>query len=146
MEDGGWHFLKFLHQPFAGCDGLAQDGINERSNGCFAGLYGFVDGGVIRNVQDKQLAEADAEDVARFGIEFSLAEFPDPVIKDAAVAKDSEEDGLQESAVGRRKHASLRMSLDKAFRIVVAFGPCSEGGDGGLADVEVLGRQNSILI
>lgn len=29
------------------------------------------------------------------------------------------------------------MAIDQRFRIVVSFGPCAEGGNGGLADVEV---------
>jgi hypothetical protein len=32
------------------------------------------------------------------------------------------------------------MALDEAFGIVVTFRPCPEGGDGGLADVEVFSR------
>ena len=59
---------------------------------------------------------------------------------DAAVAEDSEEDGLQERAIGGGKHAALGVALDEAFRVIMPLRPRAEGGDGGLADVEVLRR------
>jgi len=143
VEDGGGHVVEFLHQLFAGGDRLAEAGVDEGTDGGFARLDGLVDGGVIRDVEDEELAEADAEDIAGFGIEFPLPEFGYPMVEDAAVAEDAEEDRLEKAAVGRGKHPSLGMALDEAFGIVMAFRPGAEGGDGGLADVEVFGRQNS---
>jgi hypothetical protein len=60
----------------AGDDCLAEDCVDECADRGFARLDGFVDGGVVRNVEDEDLAEADAEDIASFGIEFSLPETP----------------------------------------------------------------------
>ncbi len=61
------------------------------------------------------------------------------MIENAAVAKDTEEDGLEESAIGGGEHATLGVAIDEGFRVIVAFRPCTEGGDGGLADVKVFG-------
>ena len=86
---------------FAGCDGLAEDGIDQRSDRGFARLDGFVDGGVIGDVENEDLAETDAEDIAGLGIEFSLPEFCYLVIEYAAVAEDTEQDCLKQSAIRR---------------------------------------------
>ena len=137
MEDGRWKFLEFVDQALAGGDCFAQDSVDERADRGFSGLYGFVDRSVVRDVEDEDLAETDAEDIAGFGVEFALAEFCDPVIDEAAVAEDAKENSLQQSAVGGGEHASLGVAVDEAFGVIVAFGPGAEGGDGGLADVEV---------
>jgi hypothetical protein len=139
MEDGGRHFIKLLHEAFAGGDGLAEDGVDQGADGGFPGLDGFVDGGVVGDVEDEDLAEADAEDVAGIGVELAMAELADPVIQDAAVTEDAEKDGLQKRAVGGGKHAALGVALDEAFRVIMPLCPGTEGGDGGLADVEIFG-------
>ena len=128
----------------AGGDRLAEDGVDEGADGGFARFDGFVDGGVVGDVEDEDLAEADAEDVAGFGIKFALPEFPYPMVEEAAVAEDAEEDGLQQPAVRCGKHAPLGVALDEAFCIIMTFRPGAEGGDGGLADMEVLGGHETL--
>lgn len=54
---------------------------------------------MVGDLEDEELAEADAEDIACLRIEFALAEFTYPEIEDATVAEDTEEDGLQEGAI-----------------------------------------------
>lgn len=76
---------------------------------------------MIGEVEDEDLAESDAEDVAGFGIEFAFAEGADPFVEEAAVAEDSEEDGLEEAAVGVGELAALGVALDEGFGVVVAF-------------------------
>jgi hypothetical protein len=38
----------------------------------------------------------------------------------------------------------LGVAIDQGFRIVMAFGPGAEGGDSGLADVEVFGGHETL--
>jgi hypothetical protein len=140
VEDGGRHVVELLHEALAGGDRFAEDGVNERADGGFAGLDGFVDGGVVGDVEDEDLAEADAEDIAGVGVELAVAEFADPMVEDASVAEDTEQDGLEEGAVCGGKHATLRVALDEAFRVIMSLRPGAEGGYGGLADVEIFGR------
>jgi hypothetical protein len=137
VDDGGREVVEFFHEAFAGGDGATQDGVDEGADGGFSGLDGFVDGGVVGDVEDEDLAEADAEDIAGFGVEFAFAEFGYPMVEEAAVAEDAEEDGLEEGAIRLGEHAALGVAFDEAFGVVLAFCPCAEGGDGGLADVEV---------
>lgn len=138
VEDWGRKVIELFEQAFAVGDGFAQDCIDERTDAGFSGFHSFVHSGVVGDVEDEDLAEANAEDVAGISVEFALAEFANPVIQYAAVAKHAKQDGLKQSAVGGGKHASLGVAIDQSFRVVVAFRPCSECGDGGLADVEVL--------
>ena len=98
---------------------------------------------MFRDAEDQQLAKSDAQDVARFGIEFPLAEAADPVVEQAAVAQHTEQDGLQQAAVRLAEHAAVGVAVDQRFRVVVALGPGMEGRDGGLTDVEVLGRHGA---
>ena len=51
----------------------------------------------------------------------------------------AEEDRLQQPAVRGGKHAAVGVALDQGLGVVMALGPGAEGGDGGLADVEVFG-------
>lgn len=140
VEGGGVHVLKILHEFFTSGNGLAEDGVDEGADGRFACLDSFVDGGVVGDFEDEELAEADAEDVACFCIEFAFAEISYPAIEEAAVTENTEEYGLQEGAILWREHATLGVALDEGFCVIVAFRPCSECGDGGLADVEVFCR------
>jgi hypothetical protein len=55
----------------------------------------------------------------------AIAEIADPMIEQAAVTKHSEEDRLQEPAVGRAQLAALRVTLDQGFGVVMALGPCA---------------------
>lgn len=75
VEDGGREVVELFEQAFAGDDGFAQDRIDEGADAGFSGFDGFVDGGVIGDIEDEDLAEADAEDIAGIGIEFAIAEF-----------------------------------------------------------------------
>ncbi len=59
VEDWGRKVVELFEQAFAVGDGFAQDRINERADACFSGFDGFVNGGVIGDVEDEDLAEAD---------------------------------------------------------------------------------------
>jgi len=69
-----------IQQALARGGGAAQHGIDEAADVGLAGFHGFIDGGVVGQIQDQQLAEADAQDIAGFRIEFAIAEFADPVV------------------------------------------------------------------
>lgn len=101
VEDGWAHFIQLFHEVFSGGNGFSQNRIDERADGSFACFDRFVHRCVIRDIEDEKLAETDAEDIARFGIEFALAEFSYPMIEKAAMAEDSEEDCLKERTVCR---------------------------------------------
>jgi hypothetical protein len=100
---------------------------------------------MVGDVKDKNLAEADAEDIAGIGVELAFAEFPNPVIQDAAVTEDSEQDGLQESTIRGGKHAALGVALDEAFRVIMPLRPSAEGRDGGLADMEIFRGHETLI-
>ena len=138
MAEGGGEFLEVLGEAFAGRDGAAQDGIDEAADGSPGAFHRFIDRGVIGDAEDEQLADADAEDVAGFVIEFAFAEEADPVIEQAAVSEDGEEDGIEEGAVGGGEVVPIGVAFDERFGVVVALGPGAEGGDGGAADVFAL--------
>jgi hypothetical protein len=65
------------------------------------------------------------------------------VVDHPPVTQHAEEDGLQETAVGGREFATLGVPFYQSFGIVMALGPGTERGDGGLADVEILGWHGS---
>ena len=60
VEDWGRKVVELFEQVVAISDGFAQDRIDERADAGFSGFDGFVDGGVIGDVEDENLAEADA--------------------------------------------------------------------------------------
>ena len=97
--DGGIEIAKVLGKSFAGCDGAAEDGIDESADGGPGAVHRFVDGGVIGDAEDEKLADADAKDIAGFVIEFSFAEEIDPMVEETAVAEDAEEDRIEQSPV-----------------------------------------------
>ena len=100
VEDWGRKVVELFEQTFAVGDRFAQDRIDERADAGFSGFHSFVHSGVVGDVEDEDLAQADAEDVASIGVEFSLAEFTNPMIEDAAMTENTEEDGLEQSAIG----------------------------------------------
>jgi hypothetical protein len=97
-------------------------------------------GGMIRQSENKELAKSNPQNVAGVGVELAVAEFRNPVIEEAAVSQHSEKDGLKQTAVLRGKLTSVGMTLDEGLGVVVTFRPGMKGGDGGLADVEILRR------
>jgi hypothetical protein len=92
---------------------------------------------VFGDVENEELAEADAEDVARLVVELALAQGRDPVVEEAPVAKDGEENAVEQGAVLGRQVVALGMPLDEGFGVDVPLGPGTEGGDGGAPDVFV---------
>jgi hypothetical protein len=144
VDDWWRQVVELFEQAFSGYDGFAQDRIDEGADAGFSSLDGFVDGGVVGDVEDEDLAEADAEDVTGIGIEFAIAEFGNPMIEYAAVTEDAEKDGLEEAAIGGGEFAALGVAIDEGLRVVMAFSPCAERGYGSLADVEVFGWHETI--
>ena len=55
------------------------------------------------------------------------------------MAQHAEEDRLEQAAVRGGEFAALCVAFDQGLGVVMALGPGAEGGDGGLADVEVFG-------
>jgi hypothetical protein len=49
---------------------------------------------MVGNAEYEDLAQPDAQDIARFGVGLAIAEFADPVIEKTAVAQHAEEDCL----------------------------------------------------
>lgn len=125
VDDGGGEIAE-VEEALAGGDGAAEDGVDEGADAGFSGFDGFVDGGMVGDAEDEDLDEADAEDVAGFGVELAVAEFADPVVEEAAVAEDAEEDGLEQSAVLGGKHAAVGVAVDEGFCVVVALCPRAE--------------------
>jgi hypothetical protein len=66
------------------------------------------------------------------------------MVEHAAVAEDAEKDGLQERAIRGGEHAALGVALDEAFRVIMTLRPGAEGGDGGLADMEIFGGHETL--
>ena len=60
------------------------------------------------------------------------------------MAQHAEEDGLQQAAVWRGKLATLGMTLDEGLGVIVSLSPGVEGGNSGLADVEVFGGHEGV--
>ena len=139
VGDGQREIGDFIEQAFAGNDGAAQHGIHQAAHAGFSGLHRFIDGGMFGDAEDQELAQPDTQDVARFRVHFSIAEFADPVIEQAAVAQHAEKNRLEQSAVGGGKHAAVGVAVHQRLGVIVAFRPSAEGGNGGLADVEIFG-------
>ena len=97
-------------------------------------------GGMIRQAEDEKLAKPNPQNVAGVRVELAVTELGDPVIKEPTVSQHSEKDGLKQTTVLRGKLTAVGMSLDEGFSVVVTFSPGMKGGDGGLADVEILRR------
>ena len=84
-----------VEQRLAGDGGAAEHGVDQAADAGFSGFDGFIDGGVVGEIEDEQLAQPDAQDVAGFRIHLTIAEFTDPVVEQAAVAQHSEENRLE---------------------------------------------------
>ena len=73
-------------------------------------------------------------------IEFPLAKHADPMIQEAPVPQDGEEDAVKESPVGLREMVPPGVSLDQGVSVEIAFGPCSQGRNGSTADILIRHR------
>jgi hypothetical protein len=128
-----------VEQAFARERGASQHRVDQTADAGFPRLHRLVDCRVIGQAEDQQLAQPDPQDIPRFRIHLAVAQLADPVVEQSPVAQHTEENRLQEPAVGGRKLATLGMALDERVGIVMPFGPGAESGNGGLADVEIFG-------
>jgi hypothetical protein len=137
VGDGQGKLGDIVEQALARHDGPPQHGIDQAAHAGFSGFHGFVDRRMFGNAEDQELAKSDPQHVACFRIHLAVAQFADPVVQQPPVAQHAEKDCLQQAAVGGGKHAAVGMAVDQGFGVIVAFRPGTEGGDGGLADVEI---------
>lgn len=90
VEEGRVEFAHFADHAGAGVRNATQNGVDEAANGRAGAVDGFVDGGVVGKLQNDDLANADAEDVEGFGVNFSVTNFANPVIDQGAIAQNAE--------------------------------------------------------
>lgn len=98
----GWGQLGKIEERFFGRCCFAHDRIDQAPDRRFAEVDGFKHRGVVGKLQDEQLAEPDAQDVARLVVEFPFSQLTDPMVEQPAVAEDAENDGIQESSIRGR--------------------------------------------
>ena len=94
---------------------------------------------MIRDAEDEELGDTDAQDVACLVVELATAELGNPVIEQPAVTQDGGDDCLKKCAIGAAQAVSGGVTFDQRVHIRVSLRPCPEGGDGGAADVGCLG-------
>ena len=120
--------------------GAAQDGVDEAA-GAPGGGHGFVHGGVFGDLEDQNLAKADAQAPAAAVVEVLVfGEHGDPVVQQGEIPQGGEDDVAQEGGV---RQAELAVALDVVHEIggkAPAPGPLAEDiqrhaadGGGGLA-------------
>ena len=117
----------FREERLARSDRSSQDGIDQSANGAAGTGYRFIHRRVIRNAEEEKLADPNPEDVACFVIEFPLAQHSDPVIQQAAIAQDGEEDTVEEGAISGGEAVAPGMPIDQSLGINVSLRPRAQG-------------------
>ena len=93
--------LSFLKEFGSGADRVAQDAIDQRSISPTGQLHGFVNRGVLRRLEKKQLIEAQPEQIARIMVEMTGPEFVNPKIEQDQAPENSVEKFGGKGAIGR---------------------------------------------
>lgn len=122
--------LSCAHRP-------AEDRVYQSTHGPPGAGHCFVYGCVIRDSQKQELAYPDPQNIPGFVIQFPLAQHADPVIEQASVPQDSEQDAVEERPVGRGEAVASCVPLDQGIGIEVPLGPGSQGRNGSAADILV---------
>ena len=122
-----------IEEPLSGGGRAAHHGVDKSPDGALPQLHRFKDRGVVRELEDQKLAEAHAQDIARFVVQLPLPQFPDPMVEQPEIPQHAQHDGIQEGTVRRGEVVAGCMPFDQVFGIGVPFRPGPEDGDGGAA-------------
>jgi hypothetical protein len=125
--EGRRELVAFREERLARSDGPSQDGIDQSANGAAGTGHRFIHRRMIRNAEEEKLADPNPEDIACFVIEFPFAQHPDPVIQQAAIAQDGEEDAVEEGAISGGEAVATGMPIDQGLGINVSFRPRAQG-------------------
>jgi hypothetical protein len=92
--------LRFLKEFGSGANRVAQDAIDQRSISPTGQLHGFENCGVLRSLEEKQLIEAQPEQIARIMVDMTGPELADPKIEQDQVPQNTVEKFGDKGAIG----------------------------------------------
>ena len=84
-------------------DGVAENAINERPILTIRELHRFVDGGVLRSLEKKQLIQSQPQQITRIVIEMTGTKLTNPKVEQSQVAQNAIEKFRGKGAIGRRE-------------------------------------------
>ncbi len=64
VADGRGEVLDLRREGLPGCDGTAQDRVDQTPHRTAGAGHRFVDGGVVRDAEDEELADSHPQDIA----------------------------------------------------------------------------------
>ena len=92
--------ISFLKEFGSGANRVAQDAVDQRTILATGQLHGFVNRGVLRSLEEKQLIEAQPKQIARIVVEMTGPEFADPKIEQDQVPENTVEKFGGKGAIG----------------------------------------------
>lgn len=97
LSAGLFHELRFAAHR------IAQDAVDQSSISAGREFDGFINGSVLRRLEQKQLIETEPQQIAGIVIKMSGPKLTDPEIEQRQVTQDAVEKFRGKGAIGRRK-------------------------------------------